>query len=64
MTSLDASVTYTREDVDGYAGLLGKAFPKSFSLGRQYSIFDQIDVGVTVLAIPDLMVKYSIGIRF
>ncbi len=54
----------TREDVEGYADLLGKAFPQSFSLGRQYSIFDQVDVGVTVLAIPDLMVKYSIGIRF
>ena len=54
----------TREDVDGYADLLGKALPQSFSLGRQYSIFDQVDVGVSVLAIPDLMVKYSIGIRF
>jgi hypothetical protein len=54
----------TREDVEGYADLLGKAFPQSFSLGRQYSIFDQVDVGVTVLAIPDLVVKYSIGIRF
>ena len=54
----------TREEVDGYEELLGKAFPQSFSLGRQYSIFDQVDVGVTVLAIPDLMVKYSVGIRF
>ena len=54
----------TREEVDGYEELLGQAFPQSFSLGRQYSIFDQVDVGVTVLAIPDLLVKYSVGIRF
>lgn len=38
--------------------------PQSFSMGRQYSIFDNIDVGVTVLAVPDLVLKYSVGIRF
>ena len=54
----------TREEVDGYEELLGQTLPKSFSLGRQYRIFDQVDVGVTVLAIPDLLVKYSVGIRF
>ena len=54
----------TREEVDGYEELLGQTLPQSFSLGRQYRIFNQVDVGVTVLAIPDLLVKYSVGIRF
>jgi hypothetical protein len=54
----------TREDVDGYGDLLGNVLPQSLSLGRQYTIFDNIDVGVTVLAIPDMFLKYSIGISF
>jgi hypothetical protein len=43
---------------------LGMAIPQSFSMGRQYTIFNNVDVGVTVLAIPDLFLKYSIGIKF
>ncbi|MBO6535497.1 MAG: hypothetical protein JJ966_04700 [Balneolaceae bacterium] len=43
---------------------LGNPLPQSFSMGRQYTIFGNLDVGVTVLAVPDLMLKYSVGIRF
>lgn len=51
-------------DNDGLRESLGNPLPKSFSLGRQYTIFENIDVGVTVLAVPDLFLKYSVGIRF
>ncbi|MEL0011664.1 MAG: hypothetical protein VW868_09010, partial [Bacteroidota bacterium] len=54
----------TREDVDGYGDMLGNVLPQSFSLGRQYTIFEHVDVGVTVLAIPDMFLKYSIGVSF
>ncbi len=43
---------------------LDGVIPQSFSMGRQYTIFENIDVGVTVLAVPDLLLKYSVGIRF
>lgn len=54
----------TREDVDGYGDMLGNVLPQSFSLGRQYTIFEHVDVGVTVFAIPDMFLKYSIGVSF
>lgn len=43
---------------------LGMPLPHAFSMGRGYTIFDHIDVGVSVLAFPDMMLKYSVGIRF
>ena len=43
---------------------LGLPLPQAFSMGRQYTIFDHLDVGVTLIAVPDLMMKYSVGIRF
>jgi hypothetical protein len=51
-------------DNDGLKDMLDMPLPQSFSMGRQYTIFDNLDVGVTVLAFPDLMLTYSIGIRF
>lgn len=51
-------------DNDGLRDNLGNPLPKSFALGRQYTIFENIDVGVTVMAVPDLLLKYSVGIRF
>ena len=57
----DAIVTV---DNEGLEDSLGGMIPQSFSMGRQYTIFENIDVGVTALAFPDLMLKYSIGIRF
>ncbi len=44
--------------------LLGAPLPQSFSMGRQYTIFENFEVGVSVLAIPDLMLKYSVGVKF
>ena len=44
--------------------ILSLPLPQTFSLGRQYTIFEKIDVGVTVLAVPDMVLKYSVGIRF
>lgn len=49
---------------DDLKTILGAPLPQSFSLGRQYTIFENLDVGVTVLAVPDLVLKYSVGIRF
>lgn len=51
-------------DNDGLRDMLDLPFPKAFSMGRQYTIFENLDVGVTVFAFPDLMLKYSVGIRF
>lgn len=44
--------------------ILSLPLPQTFSMGRQYTIFEKIDVGVTVLAVPDMVLKYSVGIRF
>ncbi len=49
---------------DGLRSNLDGIIPQSFSMGRQYTIFDKLDVGFTVLAVPDLLLKYSIGISF
>lgn len=44
--------------------ILGAPLPQSFSMGRQYTIFENFEVGVSVLAVPDLMLKYSVGVKF
>lgn len=49
---------------DGLRSTLNGPLPQSFSMGRQYTIFEKIDVGVTVFAVPDMFLKYSVGIRF
>ena len=49
---------------DSLLDILDLPLPRSFSMGRQYTIFDHLDVGVTVLAFPDFMLKYSFGVRF
>ena len=54
-------VTFNNDDL---TSILDTPLPQSFSMGRQYTIFDKVDVGFTVLALPDLGLKYSIGIRF
>lgn len=51
-------------DNDELLNILDLPLPRSFSMGRQYTIFENFDVGVTVLALPDVMLKYSLGIRF
>lgn len=51
-------------DNDDLRTTLGSPLPQTFSMGRQYTIFEKIDVGVTVLALPDMVFKYSVGIRF
>jgi len=57
----EAIVTVKNE---GLQRSLGNPIPQAFSMGRQYTIFEKLDVGVTVFAFPDLMLKYSIGIKF
>ena len=49
---------------DSLLDILDLPLPRSFSMGRQYTSFDHLDVGVTVLAFPDFMLKYSFGVRF
>ncbi len=51
-------------DNEGLENTLGGPIPQSFSMGRQYTIFENLDIGVSVFAFPDLMLKYSVGIRF
>lgn len=38
--------------------------PTAFSMGRWYTIFDDITVGVNVMALPDLFFRASVGYRF
>lgn len=51
-------------DTENLKSTLDLPLPQTFSMGRQYSIFNNLDVGVTVLAVPDLLLKYSVAIRF
>jgi len=44
--------------------LMGLPLPQAFSMGRQYTIFNHVDVGVTVFAFPDVGFKYSLAYRF
>lgn len=57
----DGIVTFNNSDLED---VLALPLPQAFSLGRQYTIFDHVDVGLTVFAVPDLMFKYSLGLRF
>ncbi len=57
----DGIVTTDNESLNS---TLSNPLPQSFSMGRQYTIFNNLDVGVTVLAVPDVILKYSLGIRF
>lgn len=38
--------------------------PTSFSMGRSYSIFDTITIGTNIIAVPDLMFRFSVGYDF
>lgn len=42
---------------------LGLPLPQSFAIGRQYTIFDRLDVGVSFLSVPDLVFKYTFAIH-
>lgn len=46
---------------DGLRDVLALPFPTGFSLGRQYSIFHDIDIGITTIAIPDLLLRLTIA---
>lgn len=43
---------------------LGLPVPLGFSLGRKYTIFDNVEVGMVVTGVPDLLFRYSVGFKF
>ncbi len=43
---------------------LGLPFPYGITLSRRYTVFDNIDVGVMILGVPDLALKVSLGYGF
>lgn len=44
--------------------LLGGRIPTSIAVGRAYSVFDRVDVGVHVMGVPDLLMRFSIALNF
>ena len=44
--------------------LLGGGIFTSLSIGRSYSLFDRLDVGVHVAGVPDLLFRYSLALNF
>ena len=43
--------------------LLGVMLPTSVSIGRSYTLFDRLDVGVHVVGVPDLLMRFSFGLN-
>lgn len=41
--------------------LLGGATPTSFSVGRAYSVYDRLDIGVHVFGLPDMLMRFSMA---
>jgi len=39
-------------------------YPYGFSLSRQYTVFNNLNVGVMIFGFPDLALKFSIGYGF
>lgn len=44
--------------------VLGGITPTSLSIGRAYTLFDRLDVGVHVIGFPDLLMRFSFGLSF
>ncbi len=44
--------------------MLDMPIPTGFSMGRTYTIFNNIDVGVLVFGFPDMFMRFSIGYNF
>jgi len=42
---------------------LGGFKPTSFAISRSYTLFDQLDVGVHVIGVPDLIMRFSFGLN-
>ena len=38
--------------------------PTGFSMGRRYTIFDSVTVGTNIIAVPDLLFRFSVGYTF
>ena len=52
---LDNTFSQDLEDV------LGGLIPTSLSVGRAYTLFDRLEVGVHVMGVPDLLMRFSLG---
>jgi len=49
---------------DDLDAVLGGRLPTSIAVGRAYSVFERVDVGVHVLGVPDLLMRFSVGLNF
>jgi len=54
---LDSTIA---EDLEAF---FGGVMPTSLSIGRSYSLFDRLEVGVHVIGIPDMMMRFSLGLN-
>jgi len=52
---LDNTFSQDLEDV------LGGLIHTSLSVGRAYTLFDRLEVGVHVMGVPDLLMRFSLG---
>jgi hypothetical protein len=48
------------EDLEAF---FGGMIPTSLAISRMYSLFDRLDVGVHVIGVPDLMMRFSLGLN-
>lgn len=46
---------------DAVRSLMGSRYPMSLSLGRSYSLFDRVHVGVLVAGYPDMLFRFSVA---
>ena len=49
---------------DGFRDLFDNPIPTAFSMGRWYTIFDDVTIGMNIAAFPDLLFRASVGYRF
>lgn len=52
---------FSQTSIQSTRDAFGTPFPTGFSLGRQYTIYDRLTIGVMVFGIPDLATRLSVG---
>lgn len=55
---------FGEEDAKDLKDALNTPLITGFSLGRTYTIYDNIDIGVLVFGFPDMMMRFSFGYNF
>ncbi|MEM1094577.1 MAG: hypothetical protein AAGJ10_08240 [Bacteroidota bacterium] len=62
--SFGSAIVEGLEDGEALRDVLDLPTPTSLSLGRQYTVFERLDVGALVFGFPDIAFKFSFGYTF